>query len=74
MTTGLQQPRAEWNHAENMTCPYCKNNRIVHRGSHYKCITPGCNYTADAADLDPASQASSFVAAATAAIIFLLLL
>lgn len=74
MTTGLQQPQAEWNHAENMTCPYCKGNRVVHQGSHYKCITPGCDYTADAADEDPASHASGFAAAAIAALIFLILL
>ncbi|MGF1538291.1 MAG: hypothetical protein ACFB4J_17655 [Elainellaceae cyanobacterium] len=50
MTTGLQQPQVEWGHAENMTCPYCKGNRIVHQGSYYKCITPGCSYSADADD------------------------
>ncbi|MGB3612223.1 MAG: hypothetical protein WBA10_00410 [Elainellaceae cyanobacterium] len=73
MTTVLQQPQAEWDHAENMTCPYCKGNRIVHQGSHYKCITPGCSYTADAADGE-ASRAPGFMAAAIAAFILLLLL
>jgi len=73
MTTVLQQTQAEWDHAENMTCPYCKGNRIVHQGSQYKCITPGCSYTANAAD-EETSRAPGITAAAVAALILLLLL
>ncbi len=72
MITGLQQSQLEWAHAENMTCPYCKGNRIVHRGSQYKCITPRCSYTADATD--PSSSASGPLAAAIAIFTLLVLL
>ncbi|MGF1515951.1 MAG: hypothetical protein ACFB5Z_19945 [Elainellaceae cyanobacterium] len=75
MTTGLRQPQTEWGHAENMTCPYCKGNRIVHQGSHYKCITPGCSYDANADDSYGVSENRSGLLAAliTAAVVLLLL-